>query len=95
MEGNNKWLAQYPGDQEGVQQPYQDCTCMFDGSKELNPTYVYTKLQDVGEGRRRKQDDKDGGIQYFRSSEVQNEMIIMGHQILSCHVLVVRSFFIL
>ncbi len=29
------------------------------------------------------------------SSEVQNKMIIMGHQILSCHVPVVRSFFIL
>ncbi len=29
------------------------------------------------------------------TSEVQNEMIIMGHQILSCHVPVVRSFFIL
>jgi hypothetical protein len=29
------------------------------------------------------------------SSEVQNEMIIMGHQILSCHVPVVRTFFIL
>jgi hypothetical protein len=27
------------------------------------------------------------------SSEVQNKMIIMGHQILSCHVPVVRSFF--
>jgi hypothetical protein len=29
------------------------------------------------------------------ASEVQNKMIIMGHQISSCHVLVVRSFFIL
>ncbi len=29
------------------------------------------------------------------SSEVQSKMIIMGHQISSCHVLVVRSFFIL
>jgi hypothetical protein len=29
------------------------------------------------------------------SSEVQNKMIIMGHQISSCHVPVVRSFFIL
>jgi hypothetical protein len=29
------------------------------------------------------------------SSEVQNKMIIMVHQISSCHVLVVRSFFIL
>jgi hypothetical protein len=28
-------------------------------------------------------------------SEVRNEMIIIGHQILSCHFLVVRSFFIL
>ncbi len=28
-------------------------------------------------------------------SEVQSKMIIMGHQISSCHVLVVRSFFIL
>ena len=24
-EGNNKWLGQYPGNQEKVQQPYQDC----------------------------------------------------------------------
>jgi hypothetical protein len=29
------------------------------------------------------------------SSEVQSKMIIVGHQILSCHVPVVRSFFIL
>jgi hypothetical protein len=29
------------------------------------------------------------------TSEVQNKMIIMGHQISSCHVPVVRSFFIL
>jgi hypothetical protein len=29
------------------------------------------------------------------ASEVQNKMIIMGHQILSCHVPVVRSFFVL
>jgi hypothetical protein len=29
------------------------------------------------------------------TSEVQNKRIIMGHQISSCHVLVVRSFFIL
>ncbi len=28
-------------------------------------------------------------------SEVQSKMIFMGHQILSCHVPVVRSFFIL
>ncbi len=31
----------------------------------------------------------------FPPSEVQSKMIIMGHQISSCHVPVVRSFFIL
>jgi hypothetical protein len=66
-EGNNKWLGQYPGNQEGGQQPYQDCTCTFDGLKETNPTCVYITLGDVRKGRRRKQDNKDGGIQYFRS----------------------------
>ncbi len=29
-EGNNKWLGQYSGNREGVQQPYQDCKCTFD-----------------------------------------------------------------
>ncbi len=29
-EGNNKWLGQYSGNCEGVQQPYQDCKCTFD-----------------------------------------------------------------
>jgi hypothetical protein len=33
--------------------------------------------------------------QILKASEVQNEMIIMGHQISSCHVPVLRSFFIL
>ncbi len=67
MEGNNKWLGQYPGNREGVQQPCQDCTCTFDGLNKTNPTCVYITLQDVHKGRRRKQDNEDGGIQYFRS----------------------------
>jgi hypothetical protein len=61
-EGNNKWLGQYPGNRKGVQQPYQDCTCMFGSLKETNPTCVYITLRDVHEGRRRKQDNEDGGI---------------------------------
>jgi hypothetical protein len=40
---------------------------MFDGLKEINPICVYITLQDVCKGRRRKGDNKDGGIQYFRS----------------------------
>jgi hypothetical protein len=35
------------------------------------------------------------GRRIVGTSEVQNKMIIMGHQISSCHVPVVRSFFIL
>jgi hypothetical protein len=34
-------------------------------------------------------------VSVITSSEVQSKMIFMGHQILSCHVPVVRSFFIL
>ncbi len=37
---------------------------------------------------------EDWGI-ILPTSEVQSKMIFMGHQISSCHVLVVRSFFIL
>jgi hypothetical protein len=36
-----------------------------------------------------------GSFRYLYASEVQNKMIIMRHQILSCHVPVGRSFFIL
>ncbi len=39
---------------------------------------------------------KRNAVQFSKTaSEVQNKMIIMGHQISSCHVSVVRSFFIL
>ena len=65
--GNNKWLGQYPDNQEGVQQPYQVFKCLFDSLKETNPTCVYITLQDVRGGKRRKQNNKDGGIQYFKS----------------------------
>jgi hypothetical protein len=61
----NKWLGQYPGNQEGVQQPYQDSKCMFDSLKETNPICVYITLQDVRKDKRRKQNDKNGGIIYF------------------------------
>ncbi len=35
------------------------------------------------------------GLPKVFTSEVQSKMIFMGHQILSCHVPVVRSFFIM
>jgi hypothetical protein len=88
MEGNYKWLGQYPGNREGVQQPYQDCTCTFDGLKETNPTCVYITLGGVREGTRRKRDDKDGGIQYFRSVSRYdiNNAFLKKHLPLSDHV---------
>jgi hypothetical protein len=86
--GNNKWLGQYPGNQEGVQQPCQDCTCKFDSLKETNPTCVYITLGDVRKGRRRKQNDEDGGIQYFRSVSRYdiNKAFLEKHLLLSDHV---------
>jgi hypothetical protein len=36
-EGNNKWLGQYSGNCEGVQQPYQDCKCSFDKFEPYKP----------------------------------------------------------
>ncbi len=57
MEGNNKWLGQYPGNREGVQQPYRDCKCSFDKLNTPNPTCDYITLMDVNEAKRRKRVD--------------------------------------
>ena len=35
--GNNKWLGQYSGNREGVQQPYRDCKCTFDKFEPYKP----------------------------------------------------------
>jgi hypothetical protein len=87
-EGNNKWLGQYPGNREGVQQPYQDCTCKFDSLKETNPTCVYITLGDVHKGRRRKHNNKDGEMQYFRSVSRYdiNNAFLKKHLLLSKHI---------
>jgi hypothetical protein len=65
-EGNNKWLNQYSGNREGVQQPYQDCKCTFDNFNHTNPTCIYLTLEDIKETKRRKRNNNDGGIQYFK-----------------------------
>jgi hypothetical protein len=86
--GNNKWLGQYPGNREGVQQPYQDCNYTFDSLKETNPTCVYITLQDVHEGKRKKRNDEDGGIQYFKSVSRYdiNNAFLEKHLPLSDHI---------
>jgi hypothetical protein len=66
-EGNNKWLGQYSGNREGVQQPYQDCKCTFDNLNHTNPICIYLTLEDIKETKRRKRNNNDGGVQYFKS----------------------------
>jgi len=66
-EGNNKWLGQYPGNREGVQRPYRDCKCSFDKLELSNPRCQYIRLEDIREGRKRKRDDDDGGVSFFKS----------------------------
>jgi hypothetical protein len=71
-EGNNKWLGQFSGIREGVQQPYQDCKCTFDNSNHTNPICVYLTLEDIKETKWRKRNDNDGGVQYFKSVLMYN-----------------------
>ena len=66
-EGNNKWLGQYPGNQEGVKRPYRDCKCTYECLRSTNPICVYVTLADICEGRRQKRTDEDSGKQYFKS----------------------------
>ncbi len=67
IEGNNKWLGQYLGNRDGVQRPYHDCKCSFEDLKNMNPNCVYITLDDIQQDNIRKQNDDDGGKQYFKS----------------------------
>ncbi len=66
-EGNNKWLGQYPENHDEVQHPYHDCKCSFKDLKNTNPNCVYITLDDTHQATMRKQNDDDGGKQYFKS----------------------------
>jgi hypothetical protein len=59
-------LGQYSGNREGVQQHYQDCKCTFDNLNHTNPICVYLTLEDIKETKRRKCNNNDGGVQYFK-----------------------------
>jgi hypothetical protein len=65
-EGNNKWLGQYPGNHDGVKHPYCDCKCSFEDLKNANPTCVYITLDDIQQDNIRKQNDDNGGKQFFQ-----------------------------
>jgi hypothetical protein len=66
--GNNKWLGQYPGtgNREGVRCPYHDCKCQFHELSNPNPTCIYLTMDDVNLAKKRKQDNEDARIEYYR-----------------------------
>ncbi len=66
-EGNDKWLGQYLGNRDGVKRPYRDCKCSFEDLKNTNPTCVYITLDHIQQDNIRKQNDDNGGKQYFKS----------------------------
>jgi hypothetical protein len=66
-EGNNKWHGQYPGNRDGVQHQDRDFKCTFKDSKHTYPNCVYITLDDIHQATLRKQNDDDGGKQYFKS----------------------------
>ncbi len=66
-EGNNKWLGQYLGNREGVQQPYHDCKCSYDNLSTPNPTCDYITLIDVNEAKRWEGVDINKRKNYFKS----------------------------
>ncbi len=59
-EGNNKWLGQYYGNREGVQQPYRNCKYTFDNLNHTKPNCIYLTLEDIKEMKRRKRNDNNG-----------------------------------
>ncbi len=46
--------------------PNQDCKCTFDNLKHTNPTCIYLTLEDIKKTKRRKRNNDDDGIQYFK-----------------------------
>jgi hypothetical protein len=65
-EGNNKLLGQYPGNKEGVKQPYRDCNCQYEDLSNPNPRCTYRTLDNLRVAKQRKRNDEDGGKEYYR-----------------------------
>ena len=64
-EGNNKWLAHYPGNKREVSRPYRDCHCDYHQLSNPNPSCTYTTLDDMQEAKRIKlRDEKEGTVHY-------------------------------
>jgi hypothetical protein len=65
-ERNNKWLGQYPGNREDLRRPYCDCKCQFHDLSNPNSNCIYLNMDDINLAKKRKQDNEDAGIEYYR-----------------------------
>ncbi len=65
--GNNKWLVQYPGNREDVRHPYCDCKCQFHDLSNPNSNCAYLTMEDIKFAKKRKREEEDAGIEYYRS----------------------------
>ncbi len=48
-----------------MRRPYRDCKCQFHDLSNLNPNCIYLTMDTLA--KKRKQDDDDAGIEYYRS----------------------------
>jgi hypothetical protein len=65
-------MGQYPGNREGVRCPYHDCKCLFHDLSNPNPNYIYVTMADIKFAKKRKREDEDAGIEYYRSIYIYN-----------------------
>ncbi len=50
-----------------MRRPYCDCKCQFHNLSNPNPNCIYLTMEDINNAKKRKQDDEDAGIEYYRS----------------------------
>ncbi len=47
--------------------PYHDCKCQFHKLSNFNPNCTYLTMAEIKFAKKRKQEDEDAGIKYYRS----------------------------
>jgi hypothetical protein len=64
MVGSISW------DREGVRRPYCDCKCQFHDLSNPNPTCIYLTMDNINLAKKRKRDDENARIGYYRSMSI-------------------------
>lgn len=67
MEGNNKWLGHYPGNNIGIKRPYRDCHCSFSDLGRAMPNCIYSTIEGMNEAHVLLQQDQRAGLERFKS----------------------------